>query len=78
MHDLTCNLCRLDMASADSCVHWHPADERLTHHGTERCKDCHVLPGGTHHPHCDFFVCLTCGGYEKDCGCGEEAGSADE
>jgi len=80
MHTLICNLCHQNMDTADSCRRWKPdaKAEPLIYRGPGRCSDCHVVTGGTHHPHCDFFICLDCGGHAKWCDCGDNAGSADE
>jgi hypothetical protein len=35
----------------------------------DRCADCGVIRGGSHHPGCDLQQCPACGRQLKSCGC---------
>ena len=35
----------------------------------QRCHDCGIVPGGTHHPGCDMERCPQCSGQIIQCGC---------
>lgn len=36
---------------------------------TDRCGDCGVVDGGSHHPGCDMARCPVCRGQLMSCGC---------
>lgn len=40
---------------------------------SERCGDCHVRRGGTHHPGCDVAECPVCHEQLFSCGCWDES-----
>jgi hypothetical protein len=75
-----CTLCNQEMLDAASCVdeplalvdgdyaHIRFGDEGPDW-GGGRCGDCEVLPGGIHHPGCEFEKCPRCGGQLIGCDC---------
>jgi len=36
-----------------------------------RCPDCNIVPGGKHHPNCEYEHCPRCGGQLISCACFE-------
>jgi hypothetical protein len=60
-----CYSCNQEMKQADSCVGQLDTSVIVA---DERCPDCNVAPGGTHHGGCDVERCSTCGGQWISCG----------
>ena len=61
-----CEVCEKEMKTADTCH--EPVDADFIQ-GTERCHDCNVAPGGTHHPGCDSEYCGICRQQAIGCSC---------
>lgn len=78
-----CNWCKKDMLddTVISCVGNLTVEfpdstalPAVRHDREERCPDCNIPRGGTHHPNCDQERCPKCAGQLISCGClGEDA-----
>lgn len=79
-----CGHCEQEMTTAATCAETHveyPDGVRLPvvpyenehvapeDRATQRCHDCNVAYGQTHHPGCDMERCPRCGGQLIACGC---------
>lgn len=64
---MICDCCTQEMSdeATESCE--HDVDPNVIE-GTERCPDCNVKPGGTHHWGCDMERCSVCDA-QKIMGC---------
>jgi hypothetical protein len=90
-----CEDCEQEMNEASSClvsalhlngVAWStvPYGKESMHYrntATRRCHDCGVMPGGHHHPGCDWAECPRCHQQLLICGCpfdefSQEAGAS--
>ena len=76
-----CTWCNREMTMALSCIvnafhrdgrrfdHIRFGDESGPRMGGDRCGDCGVIRGGSHHPGCDLQRCPACGWQLMTCGC---------
>jgi len=53
-----------DGATMESVPHYAEADGLL-----QKCHDCNVMAGNSHHPGCDMERCPKCKGQLISCGC---------
>lgn len=63
-----CDLCDQEMKRAASCTAYGDVDLTVIH-GTGKCHDCGVMPGGCHHSGCDLERCSSCLRQWISCGC---------
>lgn len=61
-----CDGCDQEMKTADSCI---SDGTEVETYGDQRCHDCNVAPGGTHHWGCDTERCTVCKGQLLVCAC---------
>lgn len=65
----TCVEVRVETAGDSLAPVSYGAEEQDWAGSGRRCHDCHVQPGGFHHPGCDVEQCPVCGGQAFWCEC---------